>query len=132
MGERLQLSSRAIACDGSQALFEVENPKNCAQQLSKPQDIYYSASADELYVVNPFRYEIQVYRSRKLYKTLIHDAPYGGIVGGTGCSPGQNMVYTPGHKAALSAFKSGEAVLVFRWDTSEEPKYCVDVFKGYE
>lgn len=106
-----------------------DDPRN----LSKPLKIFYSAPEDELFVFNPFRYEIQVYRGRKLYRTLTHDASYGGIAGGyRDLGPtGQNIGYTPAYIGNPLVITSGRYILVLRLKSWESESYGVDIFKDY-
>ncbi len=101
--------------------------------LSKPLKIYYSAPEDELYIANPFRYEIQVFRGRKYYMTLTHDASYGGFAGGIRHSSptGQDMGYSVGFIGYPSVIKRDGLILVFRSKSWEVPSYCVDIFRDY-
>ncbi len=88
--------------------------------LLKATRTYYSASHDELYVVDPTKYlRIQVFRGRELYKTLSRDVNDG---------PVSNFVpeYYP------SIIRRDDTILVFRPRTSVWPlNYCVDIFKDY-
>lgn len=101
--------------------------------LSKPIKVFYSAPEDELYVANPYRYEIQVFRGREFYKALTHDASYGGFAGGIRHSSptGQDMGYSVGFIGYPSVIKRGDTILVFRSKSWEVPSYCVDIFKDY-
>ncbi|MHB8094496.1 MAG: hypothetical protein ACYDH0_06080 [Candidatus Aminicenantales bacterium] len=101
--------------------------------LSGSPKFYYSPSEDELFVANPFRYEIQVYRGRKLVGTLTHDASYSAVAGGIRhLSPtGGNMGYSAGFIGYPSVMRRGDVMLVFRGKSPGRADYCVDLFKDY-
>lgn len=105
------------------------DPRN----LSKPLKIFYSATENELFVLNPFQYEIQVYRGRKLYRTLTHDATYGGFAGGysTSISTGQRMEYAPAYIGNPLVTRRGRCILILRAKSWGSDNYCVDIFKNY-
>lgn len=104
------------------------------KELSDTLKFYWSPSDDELFVANPFRYEIRIYRGRKLFRTLTHNASYSSFAGGIRhLSPeGRNMGFSTGFIGYPSAIRRGDVLLVFRPKSPGRADYCVDLFKDYE
>jgi hypothetical protein len=118
----------AVPDEISEDLPEDYDPKD----LSVPQKFYYLPSEDELFVANPFRYEIQVYRGRKLFRALTHDASYSTFAGGIRhWGPSGNMGFSTGFIGYPSVVRRGDVLLVFRPKSPGRADYCVDLFKDY-
>ena len=104
--------------------------------LTGPMGAYYSGPAGEFYLVNPWRYEIRVYRGRQMSASLTHDASYGSYAGGARHSSltGSNLGFSAGFIGGASVIRSGDVILVFRVKMigRVDGGFCVDIFRDYK
>ncbi|MCX6563393.1 MAG: hypothetical protein NTU60_07280 [Candidatus Aminicenantes bacterium] len=95
----------------------------------------------EILVLNPFRYEIRIYREENLWKTIIGTSEYsGGLAGGGTRSSvgGKPSGYSIGYVAPPVILKKDDLILVFQVkDLGSTPSsalrsFQLDVFKNSE
>lgn len=111
--------------------------------IASPSRCFYFGETSELYLLNPFKYEIKIFKDYSLFKTINREKRrYGGIVGGIKHydESGRYAGYSVGYMAPPTIIKKENYTLIFHAEPSGVPNpethepmsFSVDIFKNYE
>jgi hypothetical protein len=112
--------------------IDIYNKKLIGLMKRMPSQCFYFDETHELYLLNPFKYEIKIYNDGNLFKIISHERKgYKGFAGSIShYIDGKYAGFSAGYISPPTIIKKDDNIFVFHSDSDTSTK-SVDVFKNY-